>query len=178
MFKLSLLLVSVAAVVAAGPSSSAACATCSCAPARAPRAALDSSEAVFRARVIALEDRPIPLPDVSALEGEARRDAEWAYVRRAAERLRVTLAVSEVWKGNVGDQIDIYTANECCICGYPFERDKEYLIYAYRRSTGRLGATICSRTRPISRAKEDLDALGPGVRPSRPPTDSTERPQN
>ena len=178
MFKLSVVLVSVAVVVAAGPSSSAACATCSCAPPDAPRIALDSSAAVFRAHVVALEDRPIPLPDLSAFHGKARQEAEWVYLRQALERLRVTLAVTQVWKGDVAHQIDIYTPNECCICGFPFELGKEYLVYAHGLPSGRLGTTICSRTRSLSRAREDLDALGPGAPPSNPPADSTKRPQN
>ena len=178
MLKISLALVSVALLAGARPSSPSGCEICSCAPPGAPRVALDSSEAVFRARVIALDDRPIPLPDISSLQGEARQEAEWAYLRRAIERLRVTLEVRRVWKGDVAERIDIYTANECCICGYPFERGKEYLIYAYRLPSGRLATTICSRTRPMSRAREDLDALGPGTLPSKLPSDSTERPQN
>lgn len=178
MLKISLALLSVALLGGAPPSSPTACEMCSCVAPAAPRFALDSSDAVFRARVIALDDRPVPPPDVSALEGNARHEAVWAYLGRASERLRVTLEVRRVWKGGVGERIDIYTANECCICGYPFELGKEYLIYAYRRPSGRLVTSICSRTQPISRARQDLRALGWGASPSWLPLDSMEWLQN
>ena len=176
MLNMSLVLLSAALLGGAHPSRPTACEICSCAKVDAPRIALDSSDAVFSARVVALDDRPIPSPDVSSLQGEARHEAVWAYLRQAMERLRVTLEVRRVWKGDIGDRIDIYTANECCICGYNFELGKEYLIYAYRLPSGRLVTSICSRTRPMTEAWEDLAELGAGVQPSRFPIDFGERP--
>ena len=176
MVKIALAFLSVAFLGGAHPSRPTTCEICSCRTSEAPRNALDSSDAVFRARVVALDDRPIPYPDVTSLKREARQEAEWEYLRRSVERLRVTLEVRRVWKGDVGERIDIYTANECCICGYPFELGKEYLIYAYRLPSGRLVTNICSRTRPMAQAWEDLAALGAGVQPSRFPIDFGERP--
>jgi 5-hydroxyisourate hydrolase-like protein (transthyretin family) len=45
-------------------------------------------------------------------------------------------------------------------CGYAFDVGGEYLIYAYRHpQNGRLSTGICSRTRPLSTAGEDLKYL-------------------
>ena len=153
-----------------------ACATCSCRP-KQPRVARDSAQGVFSGRVIALSDRPVPSPDTS-LRGAARRDAEIAYLGRADERLRVTIEVYRVWKGAFGTQADVYTANECCICGFAFELGKEYLVYAYRPRSGRLHTSICSRTRAIAQAEADLEALGPGMPPDSAGADSARPPQN
>ena len=41
-------------------------------------------------------------------------------------------------------------------CGYPFKTGERYLVYAYRNQEGRLATGICSRTRPLAEADEDL----------------------
>jgi len=41
-------------------------------------------------------------------------------------------------------------------CGYPFKTGERYLVYAYRNQEGRLVTGICSRTRPLAEADEDL----------------------
>ena len=143
----------------------AACEICSCAPKPPPAVARDASAAVFSGRVVALLDRPVALPD-STLQGSQRRNAELAYVGKSVKRLQVTLEVMEVWKGDIAVRTDVYTANECCVCGFPFELGKEYLIYAGRASSGHLGVSLCSRTRELSRAADDVTALGPGAAPS------------
>ena len=140
-----------------------ACAVCSCMPSRPPTVARDSAHAVFSGRVVELLDRPVPLPD-STLRGLARRDAELEYFVKSAGRLRVTIAVDAVWKGVIKPSMEVYTSTiECCTCGYPFELGKEYLVYAYRASNGQLHTSICTRTRLLTQAAEDLVALGPGV---------------
>ncbi|MEQ1643950.1 MAG: hypothetical protein ABL959_10940 [Pyrinomonadaceae bacterium] len=55
-------------------------------------------------------------------------------------------------------------------CGYWFRRGGTYLIYAYGDDISSLGTNICSRTRRVSEASEDLDFLrklpapGSGIR--------------
>ena len=41
-------------------------------------------------------------------------------------------------------------------CGYPFQTGTEYVIYAYKNSDGRLETGICSRTRPLAEAGDDV----------------------
>ncbi len=55
-------------------------------------------------------------------------------------------------------------------CGYWFRRGEQYLVYAYGDEKGKLYTSICSRTRPLAAADEDLPSLrtlppaGTGVR--------------
>lgn len=41
-------------------------------------------------------------------------------------------------------------------CGYGFERGVEYIVYAFKQPNGQLSTGICSPTRPVSSAAEDL----------------------
>ena len=141
-----------------------ACEACSCALQRSPRIARDASVAVFSGRVVALFNQLVRPLDTTP-SGIERRDADVAYWFKAPKRLRVTIEVSEVWKGDVTANTEVYTASECCVCGFPFELGKEYLIYAYRGSSGQLAVSLCSRTRALSDAAEDIAALGPGAAP-------------
>ena len=57
-------------------------------------------------------------------------------------------------------------------CGYQFVAGKRYLVYASKQASGRLSTGICSRTRPLEAAAEDLaylasvSQLAPGARVS------------
>ena len=57
-------------------------------------------------------------------------------------------------------------------CGYQFVAGKRYLVYASKQASGRLSTGICSRTRPLEAAAEDLAYLAtvaqqpPGARVS------------
>jgi hypothetical protein len=66
--------------------------------------------------------------------------------------------------------IEVVTGTGGGDCGYPFKVGQQYLLYASKTPSGRLSASICSRTRPIADAQEDLRYLttmgksGSGVR--------------
>jgi len=52
-------------------------------------------------------------------------------------------------------------------CGYRFQEGVRYLVYAYPdSSTGKLTTSICTRTRPIAEASEDLEYLSKKDDPS------------
>ena len=40
-------------------------------------------------------------------------------------RKEVTIEVLEVWKGDIAVRTEVYTANECCVCGFLFELGKD-----------------------------------------------------
>lgn len=44
-------------------------------------------------------------------------------------------------------------------CGFPFRKGERYLVYAYGKEDGTLSTGICSRTRHISVADDDLEEL-------------------
>lgn len=73
----------------------------------------------------------------------------------------VTLRVQERLQG-VGRQreVEVRTGAGGGDCGFDFQRDEEYLVYANRSAlTGRLETGICSRTAPIDEAQRDLAYL-------------------
>ena len=69
---------------------------------------------------------------------------------------RVDLAVIEPFRGLQMSQVTVVTGYGSADCGYPFEMGQSYLIYAHRTPDGQLLTSICSRTRPLRDAGEDL----------------------
>jgi hypothetical protein len=74
--------------------------------------------------------------------------------------VRVKFSVDKSYKGAETSIITVSTTNACCICGYPFKVGEEYLVYASGSDSKALRASICSRTKNLRNAAEDLDFLG------------------
>jgi hypothetical protein len=74
--------------------------------------------------------------------------------------LEVTLRVKQMWKGEPSQELKVHTAGSSAACGYPFAKGVTYLVYAVRDEADPLRVSLCSRTAPVDRAKEDLDFLG------------------
>jgi len=109
---------------------------CTCLPPPSPSDEFGVSRAVFSGRVIAIQvDTTQPF-----------------------RLLRVTFQVNQRWKGVDSSQISIYTATSEASCGFSFHVDSTYLVYAYQ-SQYALMTNLCMRTRPLSRAAEDLAFL-------------------
>ncbi len=120
---------------------------CSCAHPDPPLEALAASDAVFTGRVVAIDG-----------------DESYAY------RLRVSFAVQACWKGAETSTVLVFTADNDAACGFPFLLGGEYIVYASHANDA-LHTNLCTRTRPLAFAAEDLDALGDpacpvGVEPS------------
>lgn len=61
---------------------------------------------------------------------------------------------------NVKDSdIEVQTAWGEAACGYGFRLGGQYLVYAYSNHDKVLGTSICTRTRPLSNAAEDLEFI-------------------
>ncbi len=120
---------------------------CKCAP-HSVAQALSQAEAVFEGRVVSIED-------VEA-GGEPSQ-----------QKKRVTLSIVRVWKDLEDvETVTVTTNAESAACGFHFELDKSYLVYA-NRTDQVLNVHSCTRTRPMSEASEDLSLLGGGVTPVR-----------
>lgn len=133
------------------------CLACSCLPPPEPAEARDDAAAVFAGRVSAVE---------------RRRSASGISYQQ------VTMQVSTVWKGTIAHETIVYTGSGGGDCGYLFEPGRDYLIYANQADdggppriipAGGLATGICSRTRPLDRAADDLAALGPSTIPADTP---------
>jgi hypothetical protein len=68
--------------------------------------------------------------------------------------MRVGEVLSGVAPGE--NEIEIATGMGGGDCGYPFQPGEDYVVYAYKNAEGRLETNICSRTRPLAQAADDL----------------------
>ena len=75
----------------------------------------------------------------------------------------VTLRVSEVWKGTDQRTLEVRTPSQGSACGYAFKEGQEYLVYASGKQD--LKVSLCSATKPLSKAGADLAVLGNGEKP-------------
>jgi len=88
-------------------------------------------------------------------------------IRRCLERgevmchgRRTRFRVQQAWKGVESGSFTLVGSGSNCT--YPFEVGREYLVYAGATEPGdAVGASYCGLTRPVVRAKLDLDLLGP-----------------
>ncbi len=69
----------------------------------------------------------------------------------------VRLETLEAFRGVTSSTVEVVTGSEGGDCGYPFKVGERYVVYAYRSKDGSvLGTGICTRTRPVAQAAEDL----------------------
>ena len=72
------------------------------------------------------------------------------------ERRLVTFSVERAVRGIDGGTVAVRTGQGGGDCGFNFQEGRRYIVYAYRHPQGWLSAGICSRTRLLSEAAEDL----------------------
>jgi hypothetical protein len=88
------------------------------------------------------------------------------------EVLVLKFEVEEWWKGNLDKEVILVTeqtrASDGTVsvsdCELGFEKGKRYLVYAFGEGN-ELGASACSRTKSLRKAKADLKELGKGNKP-------------
>ncbi len=128
-----------------------AAASCRCSP-EDPATALYNSDVVFLGKVV----------DTLFVGGMHYLDEDIPSIGNR----QVTLQVSKVWKGSVGDTVNVLTedlaySSPYTSCGYPFNPDTEYIVYA-SYSQGQLWTYLCSGTTMLQGAEEDLKVLNAG----------------
>lgn len=126
---------------------------CTCSPSMGPPTKIGERGAVFRGVVVARRD--------TILNGR-----HWRII---------TLHTGSSWNRNVtaDSVVELVTGGGGGDCGYGFLLHQEYLVYAGASDFLRpLTTSICTRTRPISAAAEDLASIGPPAFPSRLGRDS------
>jgi hypothetical protein len=127
---------------------------CSCAGPEGPSAAYRSAKAVFLGTAVESAPRTRKM-EVSPISGKNAGQREMIEV----EGYSFTFEIVEAFKGIKGKSVKIATDPGGGMCGYYFEVGKEYLVYAYGASEDSLGTSICSRTRSVSDAQDDLALL-------------------
>jgi hypothetical protein len=123
---------------------------------------LQRAIAVFSGRVIAQEYKPLTTLTRGQVDG--------------TKVLVVKLAVAEWWKGDLGEEVEMYTS----VVKYPdgsttfyaedfnFELGKEYLVFASGLME-QLRTDICQGTKKIEFAEKDIKELGEGKLPKKKP---------
>jgi hypothetical protein len=111
--------------------------------------AFETSAAVFEGQVTAIALKPKP----SGFPGEIAS---------------VSLTVIQAWKGIRTQQVTVLTPASASECGVSFQLGKNYLIYAAASEGSELIVSACSRTREISKAETDIQAMGKGSVPADP----------
>lgn len=115
---------------------------CSCLPTKSVAQELKQSTAVFTGKVIRI-----------------KRHKQSENIFASVE---VTFRVEKAWKGLKRKTITVFTSSNSAACGYGFRENQIYLVYANGNDEGKLSTGICSRTKMVKDAREDLKELGKG----------------
>ena len=118
---------------------------CSCVPLRPVCEGVGSASAVFVGRV------------VGGAEQKTADDGKGNKVKYDVGTIH--FAVEEVFSGVIGSKVDIRSGTGGGDCGYWFKRGERYIVYAYGDAKKGYGTNICTRTRPVAQAAEDLSYL-------------------
>ena len=74
---------------------------------------------------------------------------------------QVTLVLHDCWKGELADTLLVATELSEAACGYPFELDEDYLVYAMDSAhADGLWTHLCWRTHELRYSDSDIEALG------------------
>ena len=120
---------------------------CSCILPAPPKESLEQSTAVFAGKVV----------DIDVPSG---------IVLSTADPVKVTFGVSKIWKGPDYKTLVLTTARSGGSCGYSFKENEDYIVYAYGEED-KLTTGICSRTKLLANAQEDLQELVEGNLPTK-----------
>jgi SdrD B-like domain/Carboxypeptidase regulatory-like domain/Tissue inhibitor of metalloproteinase len=118
---------------------------CQCSRTAPPCEEFPQASAVFIGRVI----------DSAEQKTETDTDGK----KRTYDVGIIRFEVEEVFKGIESRIIEIHSGTTGADCGYWFTRGERYLVYAYGDQPGRLGTNVCTRTRLVEKATEDLQYL-------------------
>lgn len=121
---------------------------CSCAEPGSAQEELERSSAVFSGEVIGILDKN-----------------KNSYIQSSADPIAILFEVEETWKGVTQSQVVVYTERDEASCGYQFEINTKYLVFAYE-SGGSFKTSYCSKTTPLTLAIDDMDELGEGEVPT------------
>lgn len=124
---------------------------CSCARPESPVKSLEQATAVFAGKVVKIKR-----------ERTEHRPQSKKTPTNMFSRVEVHFEVEQIWKGLEKKTAVVYTTAHSAACGYHFQKDEIYIVYAHVNGKDQLHTTICSRTKPLADAEEDLEELGAG----------------
>jgi Carboxypeptidase regulatory-like domain len=68
-------------------------------------------------------------------------------------------SVDQAFRGVNNSQVSVITGQGAGDCGYDFKIGEQYLVYAFQDSQKMLSTSICSRTKLVRNADEDLEYI-------------------
>ena len=74
----------------------------------------------------------------------------------SGDPVSVNFEVYKSYKGVDSKNVTVTTALSGVSCGYEFEKDKEYLVYAHKNNNGNLSVSLCSNTSLLSESQSDV----------------------
>jgi len=114
---------------------------CSCSAPATIAEAFKQSTSVFRGRVV-----KISVPSL-----------DWIGLTRTGAH-RVKFEILKQWKGPSAETSVVVTRLTGEGCGFPFEEQKEYLVYVVAEQK-HIQSGICTGTKSIADAEEEMEAL-------------------
>src|SRR5688572_3358230 len=133
---------------------------CTCRAASSnPCAKAWAADAVFIAQVVDTSPVESTTPSGSGLAPSVSSVSSVSSVLSlpSEREMRNRMRVSERFRGDVGEQVDVYTYSGSC--GFRFQEDVPYVIYAHRSADGRLSTSLCAGTHRANVDSKDLASL-------------------
>ena len=147
-------------LILAVPATVRACTCSQESPGQCP--GLQASDVVFLGTVTAVEDIAYAAPKSSDSAADSAAPAPPVDII-AARLTRYHFRVNERFAGPGAPEdtpeIDIFSGGDDGDCGYRFKANEQYVVFTHQGTEGRLFATICSGTRPVSEARALLPQL-------------------
>lgn len=128
------------------------------------------SQKAYACEVTSLPSIEQAVSDSSAIFSGTVREFRTISVSSGMQDMRAALfEVDTYWKVPADEdfkELVVFTAIDHGACGFDFEEEKSYLVYAWSRDNDSLYTSIGTRTMPIESAQDDLAKLGQGVVPT------------
>jgi Tissue inhibitor of metalloproteinase. len=118
---------------------------CSCARPGLPCESFSDAKAIFVGKVVGAK--------------EQKESFGEGGVKTIYDVGEIYFKVEESFIGAKTSRVVIHSGTGGGDCGYWFIRGQSYLVYAYGESANKLYTHICTRTRPLDKAEEDLAFL-------------------
>jgi hypothetical protein len=96
---------------------------------------------------------PVVFVGLVAEEAKAEKDGD-GWARRVFR-----LNVEESFRGGAAGTVEVLTGQGGGDCGYNFAVGTRYIVYAHPDRQGRLTTGICSATRPLEKAGEEIEFI-------------------
>ena len=122
---------------------------CSCVQPGSVQEELERTDVVFSGEVIDIFD-----------ENEKKE------IISSADVVQYVFEVKEIWKGTEQSQVLVSSARDSASCGFEFELNMKYLVFAQLEEDATISTGLCTMTESLESSASQLESLGEGAPPS------------